>query len=111
MNIPRHKASRVPEWLKAERANRNHANVDNDGQYKVLFSIRNWRITIDVQNPDVNFLDGPSMWHKGCSGFTHILSRSNPQCQKCGIKIPERIQTVYTLINWEHGTKEEYFVD
>lgn len=98
-----------PNWL-ANRPNANQADVDVDAEYQVLFKIRNWRITtgIQIKIPITN-LDGPSMWHRGCKGFTHVLSRSNPKCVKCGVKIPERIQTVYTLLNWQHGHNEEYF--
>ena len=111
MNISRPKTQHVPEWVTKNRADENHANADTDPKYEVLFSIRNWRITINVEAVPLTQpnLSGPSMWHKGCNGFTHILSRSQPQCQKCFRKIPERIQTVYTLLNWQYGNNEEYF--
>ncbi len=87
----------------------NSVEVDADGNaYTVVFKMRNWRLMTHPDEEDEP-LDGPSMWHRGCKGFTHVLSRSRPQCSKCGVKIPEKIQTIYTLLNWKHGTRKEYF--
>lgn len=103
-----------PGWL-ASKHDANTADVDiavdEDGNaYTVVFKSRNWRLTTHPDESDTP-LDGPSMWHRGCKGFTHVLSRSRPQCSKCGVKIPDKIQTLYTLLNWKYGHKEEYFCE
>ena len=89
----------------------NSVEVDADGnEYTIIFKMRNWRLTT---HPDETSepLNGPSMWHRGCKSFTHVLSHSRPMCSKCGVKIPEKLQTLYTLLNFQYGHKEEYFCE
>ncbi len=76
--------------------------------YSVLFSTRNWRLVHTTVKPDREE-EGPSMFHVPCKTLTHCLFLDSPKCEKCGLKIPDSIQTLYTLHNADRRNETEYF--
>lgn len=52
---------------------------------------------------------GVCIYHIKCGFFIHILYRKKPTCCLCSKKIPDGIQTIYTLLNANEINNLGYF--
>ena len=54
--------------------------------------------------------DGPTICHAPCRTYICDLNRKYPLCRKCGEQVPASMVSGFTMLNWNHASDNEYFV-
>lgn len=74
--------------------------------FDILFKTRNWRV-IGIRDDVLE--EGPMMYHVSCGYATYILYEKKATCHGCDVIIPNRIQVIYTLLNFDNKGRQSYF--